>query len=55
MEKTYGWFQVYKKVEDHISKRLPRDVRLNQRSKLKSKLFVVTSTTESSRLLKESQ
>ena len=31
MEKTYWWFQVYKKIKDHIIKRLPRDVGLNQK------------------------
>ena len=46
---------MYKMIKDHIIKRLPRDVGLNQISKLRSKLCIVTSTTGSSKLLKESQ
>ena len=34
-------------IKDHIIKRLSRDVGLNQRSKLRTKLFIVTSTTGS--------
>ena len=57
MEKTHWWIQGYKMTKHHIIKRLPWDVGLNQRiklrnSKLRSKVFMLTSRTESSRLLK---
>ena len=57
MEKTHWWIQGYKMIKHHIIKRLPWDVGLKQRiklrnSELRSKVFMLTSRTESSRLLK---
>ena len=50
MEKTYWWIQVYKMAKRHYQD--TSYVAQNQQNKLKCKLFMLTSRTLFSRLIK---